>query len=189
MRYSHLIIALMVCVASGYAVELGVWLEMRDGLIAFLGLISAALLQLIPVTTNFLVNDEITPEEAGRLSRALERQQNFWVGMLAVNVLTVVTLVLGTLFKNSLVVNFPRIGVVDLSFIVSGLIGALLAFVLMRLLSVLGGVLSLQKLRAALVMDASKRRAARRAEEFERKLSPPPDMTPSDYGRVISPPH
>lgn len=189
MKYSHPIIALSIGVASGYMVELSVWIGMRDGLIAFLGLLSAALLQLIPVTTNFLAGDELTPDEAERLSRALQRQQNFWVGMLAVNVITVVVLVLGTLLKNVLVVQIPRVGAIDLSVILSGLTGGLLAFVLLRLTSVLGGVLSLQRLRASLVMAAAKRRAARKAEEIQSQMSPLPDMVPADYGRIISRPH
>ncbi|WP_341667343.1 hypothetical protein [Alcaligenes sp. SDU_A2] len=189
MKYLHLFIVLSISVASGYLVDLSVWLGMRDGLIAFLGLISAALLQLIPVTTNFLSGDDLTPDEADRLSRALQRQQSFWVGMLAVNVLTVVALVLGTLLKNALVFQFPRVGTIDFSFVFSGLISGLLGFVLIRLISVLGGVLSLQRLRTALVMAAAKRRAAQKAEEIQKKMSPPADIVPTTYGQIIPPPH
>ncbi|KAA1283888.1 hypothetical protein [Alcaligenes faecalis] len=189
MKYAHPIIALLICVASGYAVDLSAWLGMRDGLIAFLGLISAALLQLIPVTTNFLAGDELTPDEAGKLSEALQRQQNFWVGMLAVNVLTVVTLVLSTLMQSVLIVHVERLGIINFSFVFSGLIGGLLAFVLLRLVSLLGGVLSLQRLRTSLVMAAANRRAAIKAEEIQRQLTPSPHMVPSEYGRVIQPPH
>ncbi|MGS1116856.1 hypothetical protein [Castellaniella sp. UC4442_H9] len=162
---------------------------MRDGLIAFLGLTSAALLQLIPVTTNFLSGDELTVVEADKLSSALQRQQNFWVGMLAVNVITVTVLVLATLLEKALVVQIPHLGEVDFSVVFSGLVGGLLAFILMRLISVLEGVLSLQRIRTSLVIDAAKRRAARKAEEIQRQLAAPVNIVPSDYGRVIRPPH
>lgn len=187
MKYSHIYISLIAGAASGYAVDLSVWLLMRDGLIAFMGLISAALLQLIPVTTNFLANDELTPDEARSFSGALREQQNFWVGMLSVSVTTVIVLVLSTIL-NPAIANIPQVGDVDFSWVLSGLIGGLLSFVLALLVLALRGVLSLQRLRSVLVIAAADRRARESAEKTNNLMTPPKDIVPADYGKVIQPP-
>lgn len=187
MKYLHPVLAAISCVAIGYAVDLSSWLDMKDGLLAFLGLISAALLQLIPVTTNFLASEELTPAEAEELTRSLKRQQNFWVGMFAVNVSTVATIVVAAIVKARLIWEIPRVGLVDMSPVFSAIIGGLLVFLVLRLVSVLGGVLSLQNLRSRLVIDAAKRRAANKAEEIQREMTPPADITQSGYGQIIRP--
>ncbi len=187
MKYLHPILAAISCVVIGYTVDLSSWLEMKDGLLAFLGLISAALLQLIPVTTNFLTSEELTPAEAEELTRSLGRQQNFWVGMFAVNGLTVATIVVAAIVKTRLIWEIPGFGVLDMSPVFSGVIGGLLVFLGLRLVPVLGGVLSLQNLRSRLVIDAAKRRAADKAEKIQRDMAPPADLTPPDYGKIIRP--
>ncbi|MNU43066.1 hypothetical protein D3C71_318420 [compost metagenome] len=181
-------VAIGVGLAAGRWVGLPAWLSINDGLLAFFGLLAAALFQVIPITANFLQADDLTPEEARRLCGALERQQKFWIGMLAATVLAFTTVVLASLAKDWLVVDLYKVGRVDLSPGASFLIGSSVCFLLLRMVSVLNGVLSLQRLRSALVLSAAKRRAAAKAEKIQQELSPARSIVPSDYGSIQAPP-
>lgn len=68
MKWVGLLLPLLAAFAGWQWVPLVLWIDMNQGLLAFLGLIAAALVQVIPVTANFLQSDELTPEEARRLS-------------------------------------------------------------------------------------------------------------------------
>lgn len=182
----------LVAIAAGFAagrwVGLSAWLSINDGLLAFFGLLAAALFQVIPITANFLQSDELTPEEARHLSSALERQQKFWIGMLGATVTAFALVVSASLAKNRMVWDVPVAGTTDFSPLASFLIGASLSFLLLRMVSVLNGVLSLQRLRSTLVVSAAKRRAAAKAEQIQQQLAPTGNIVPADYGSIQPPP-
>ncbi len=182
------LVSIVAGLAAGRWVGLPAWLSINDGLLAFFGLLAAALFQVIPITANFLQADDLTPEEARRLCGALERQQKFWIGMLASTVLAFTVVVLASLAKNRLIVDFYKVGQIDLSPGGSFLIGSSLCFLLLRMVSVLNGVLSLQRLRSALVLSAAKRRAAAKAEKIQQDMEPRRSIVPDDYGAIQTPP-
>lgn len=182
------LVSVVAGLAAGRWVGLPAWLSINDGLLAFFGLLAAALFQVIPITANFLQADDLTPEEARRLCSALERQQKFWIGMLASTVLAFTVVVLASLAKNRLLVDVYKIGEIDLSPVASFLIGGSLCFLLLRMVSVLNGVLSLQRLRSALVLSAAKRRASAAAEKIQQEMLPSRSIVPADYGAIQAPP-
>lgn len=182
------LVSIVAGLAAGRWVGLPAWLSINDGLLAFFGLLAAALFQVIPITANFLQADDLTPEEARRLCGALERQQKFWIGMLASTVLAFTVVVLASLAKNRLIVDLYKVGQIDFSPVGSFLIGSSLCFLLLRMVSVLNGVLSLQRLRSALVLSAAKRRAAAKAEKIQQDIGPRRSIVPDDYGAIQPPP-
>lgn len=182
------LVAIVAGLAAGRWIGLPAWLSINDGLLAFFGLLAAALFQVIPITANFLQADELTLEEARHLCTALERQQKFWIGMLGATVTTFAFVVAASLAKNRMVWDLPKVGATDFSPFASFLIGASLCFLLLRMISVLDGVLSLQRLRSALVLSAAKRRAVVKAEQVQQQHNLSGNIVPADYGSIQQPP-
>ncbi|WP_144022280.1 hypothetical protein [Caballeronia sordidicola] len=162
---------------------------MNQGLLAFLGLVAAALVQVIPVTANFLQSDDLTPEEAIRLSRGLRTQQRYWLGLLASVIFAFVIVVIASVLKERTVVTIWHERTVDISSAASLIICASITFVVVKLTGLFAGVISLQILREELVINSAKRRAADRAEVAQRAVDLPAVITPEGYGRIIQPPH
>ena len=70
-----LLLTIVAAVCAYLWMPLASFIGIKDGLIAYLGFLSAAVIQVIPVTANFLQGDDLKPEETRRLNRQLERQQ------------------------------------------------------------------------------------------------------------------
>lgn len=175
--------------ACWWLAPLSAWGEIAEGLLAFFGLLVAAIVQIIPVTTNFLQADNLTIDEAKRLSKALEDQQKYWVALLILSVAAAALIIAGKLIKPEIPnsIDFGMFSValaIPFSSIASGMIGAAVCFALVRIYGIVPGVISLQKLRSDLVLNAAKRAQAKRVEEETEKLQPLPPIVNHDYGRV-----
>lgn len=170
---------------------LSVWVSINQGLIAFLGLLTAALIQVIPVTANFLQADHLYPTEAQRLSSALEKQQKFWLGLLAATFATFVLVIIASAIPAKASVGFtvPVWGAysIDVGRIASAILALAVSFLMARVGSVLLGVMSLQRLRSDLVIIGAKRRAAAEAEKQMQAAILPQHIVPPDYGKIIRP--
>lgn len=174
-------------------VELTTWQGMAEGLVAFLGLLSAALIQVMPVTANFIQSDRLTPEEARRLSRQLLAQQRYWLGLLGFAVADFVVVVLAKVLPSSWAFVAPAfLGGASINFpsgpCASFCVGALTTLVIVKMGGIFQGVLSLQILRNDLVVSAAERAAAEKIQEATTGVSeatPPAVTLPSEYGRIL----
>jgi hypothetical protein len=175
---------------------LAVWADLSQGLIAFLGLLCAALVQVIPITANFLQADHLYPEEAVRLSQALERQQRFWLGLLAAAIIAFVLVLISSAVPSTASLTVPLKWTTEpVSISVARIMSAMLAFtvsfVVLNIGAVIFGVLSLQKLRTQLVIMAAKRRvAAEVAQQMQHATvatTTVDRVVPDDYGSIVRP--
>lgn len=152
-----------------------VYSSSSDGLLIFLGLLVAALVQVIPVTANFLQSDYLTEDEATKLVNALETQQKYWLGLLAVTASTCILLVAGKLIEEqslSTVISVKEISVtLNLNQLLSCITSSLLYLIIVKGLGFFPGVLSLQKLRGELAISAAKRRRIEKEEEIKRQVT------------------
>lgn len=162
---------------------------MNQGLLAFLGLIAAALVQVIPVTANFLQSDELTPEEARRLSQGLRKQQHYWLGLLASVIAAFVLIVIASVLKGRTTFSPFNWQKIDIAPAVSMLVSSAITFVVVKILGLFSGILSLQRLREDLVINSAKRRAAEKIEAAQKSAPFPGRITPDDYGSIVQPPH
>ena len=189
MKWAAGLLVPSIAAAIGWQwVPLGLWIDMNQGLLAFLGLIAAALIQVIPVTANFLQSDELTPDEAARLSRGLRRQQHYWLGLLASVIVAFVLVVIASVLKDRTTLTFHSGKKVDIAPFASLLLSASVTFVVVKFAGLFGGILSLHRLREELVLNAAKRRAAEKVEAAQKSLPFPTKITPDDYGTIIHPP-
>lgn len=164
------------------------WGKLDQGLLVFLGLLVAALVQVIPVTANFLQSDQITTDEARRLTAALEEQQKYWLGLLGVSVITAMLLIVDNFAKGLLEFNLPGYGQVLLDPLLSSITAAFVALVAVKTFGFFPGVQSLQRLRSELVIEAAIRRERGTIEKPPAVSKPlPASVVPDDYGRIAAP--
>jgi hypothetical protein len=190
MKWVGLLLPAAVAILAFLEVPIGVWIDMNQGLLAFLGLLAAALIQVIPVTANFLQSDRLTPTEAVRLSRQLSKQQRYWVGLLISAIAVFALIVVVSVLKDRTLWSMGPLGNRDVGPVFSGLVAFGVSFVLLKMTAIVGGVMSLQVLRNELVLNAANRAAAEEAErvsERQRSIPLENDMTPADYGSIVLP--
>lgn len=168
------------------------WFDMKEGLIAFLGFLAASLVQVMPLTANFLQSDKLTPSEATRLTASLTRQQHYWIGLLTSTIVAMVIVIVGAALKQrvaDLPVLFRHPLFLDISWsaVLTFLVVSTVSFVLAKMLGLFEGMLSLHRLRAELVIAGAKREAETRAAVLREEAIIPSSIVPSDYGRVVRP--
>lgn len=184
---------LLLALGSMWLVPYKIWGDITEGLLVFFGLLVAALVQVIPVTANFLQSDNLTLEEAKQFTGALERQQKYWLGLLGVSVVTCIALIVGkALPEQALSFSFSIREMTfepSLQSAFSGLIASLVGLAIVKTFGFFPGVMSLQKLRGELVVNAAKRRLAEKVEQEAAARDPVRPFVDSNYGKIISPPH
>lgn len=186
------IVPVLLGLVAAQWTTLGFWIDMKEGLIAFLGFLAASLVQVMPITANFLQSDRLTPNEAKRLTVSLTNQQHYWIGLLSVTIFAMVLVIVGAalkgrvenvapIFRHSLFIE------ISWSAVVTFLIAASVSFVLVKMLGLFEGMMSLHRLRGELVLNAAKREASEKAEAIQKNVEVPVSIVPRDYGRVLHP--
>lgn len=187
-----LLIPPLVGVAAAWGTPLALWYDMKEGLIAFLGFLAAALVQVMPITANFLQSDKLTPTEAEKLLASLTRQQHYWIGLLTATIVTLVVVIVGVALKDrveGLQLLFEHRLFMDISWgaVVVFFVASSLSFVLVKMLGLFDGLLSLHHLRGELVINSAKRDAAEKATKLQQSIDLNGQITPEGYGQIIRP--
>jgi hypothetical protein len=187
-----LLIPPLVGVAAAWGTPLALWYDMKEGLIAFLGFLAAALVQVMPITANFLQSDKLTPTEAEKLLASLTRQQHYWIGLLTATIVTLVVVIVGVALKGrveDLQPLFEHRLFMDISWgaVVVFFVASSLSFVLVKMLGLFDGLLSLHHLRGELVINSAKRDAAEKATKLQQSIDLNGQITPEGYGQIIRP--
>lgn len=180
-------IPLLLGVAAAIWTPLSLWYDMKEGLIAFLGFLAASLVQVMPLTANFLQSDKLTPVEAERLTASLTKQQRYWMGLLSATIAAMVIVIIGVAIKDRAVVGVLWHWSIDWSSVVSFFIVTSVSFVLIKMLGLFEGMMSLHHLRGELVLNAAKRNAAEKIAAFQNESVVTNPIVPEDYGRITHP--
>lgn len=184
MKWMSILVPLTLSALAYRWVPIMVLYDMNQGLLAFLGLLAAAIVQVIPVTANFLQSDRLTPTEARRLSKQLSAQQKYWVGLLVSTVIAFAVIVVVSVLKER-----TEVAAYGYSFSIGPTFSALvvfcLVFLVMRLPQIVRGVLSLQELRSELVLNAALRNAAEEVRERQAQEIIPGNVVSQDYGAIV----
>lgn len=194
MKWISAALPLLLGAAAFKWTPLQVWIDMNQGLIAFLGFLCAALIQVIPVTANFLQSDRLTPDEATKLSNSLAKQQRYWLGLLGVSIGALIIIVVVSAMKDRTLFETPAVGSlllahqINVAPLLSGLVAASVSFVLIKMIAIFPGVMSLHTLRSDLVIANAKRQAAHDAEVAQQTANLPMPLVPDNYGAFIEPP-
>lgn len=192
MKLLAVFVPVLLGMAAALWTPLSFWYEMKEGLIAFLGFLAASLVQVMPLTANFLQSDRLSPSEAERLTASLTRQQYYWIGLLAATIAAMVIVIVGAALKDrvaNLSPLFQHRLFLDISWsaIVCFFIASSISFVLMKMIGLFDGMLSLHRLRGELVINSAKRDAAEKAVSIQRETEVIAPLVPPDYGRIVRP--
>jgi len=192
MKLLALVLPVLIGVAAALWTPLAFWYDMKEGLIAFLGFLAASLVQVMPLTANFLQSDRLSPAEAVRLTSSLTKQQHYWIGLLSATIAAMVIVIVGAALKDR-VTNLPptfehRLFVeITWSAVVCFFVASSVSLVLMKIVGLFEGMLSLHRLRAELVIHGAERSAAENAKAMQEKAEVSVPLVPADYGRIVRP--
>jgi len=188
-RLIGVIVPLLAGVAAALWTPFGLWIDMKEGLIAFLGFLAASLVQVMPITANFLQSDRLSPREAERLTASLTRQQRYWMGLLSATIFAMVIVIVSAALKDkgSGVVFSTASITMTVGLFLTLLISASVSFVLVKMLGLFEGMMSLHHLRAELVLNAAKRQAAEEVAAFQRETVLDRPLVPENYGQILHP--
>ncbi len=189
-RVLGLLLPIIIGWAAAAWTPLTVWIDMKEGLIAFLGFLAASLVQVMPLTANFIQADKLEVPQAYRLTQSLTKQQNYWIGLLSATIIAlVVVIVVAAVSKQADGKNLLDHGVtITVSQALCFLEVCLLVFVVIKMFGLFGGMMSLHRLRGELVIDAAMKAAAARQREIQASVAPAQKLVPDGYGAIIQPP-
>jgi hypothetical protein len=184
------LVPIVLGVMAAHWTALDLWFDMKEGLIAFLGFLAASLVQVMPITANFLQSDRLTPNEAKRLTTSLTKQQHYWIGLLSATIFAMVVVIVGAALKTRVenvapLFQHPLFVEIRWSAVVTFFIAASVSFVLVKMLGLFEGMMSLHRLRGELVLNAAKRDASEKAEVIQKSVEVSASIVPNDYGRVL----
>ncbi|MDH1104804.1 hypothetical protein N5C55_02790 [Pseudomonas otitidis] len=182
-----LLLPLLAGIAAALYTPLSFWFDMKEGLIAFLGFLAASLMQVMPITANFIQADRLTPVDAKRIVDSLTKQQHYWIGLLSATIAALLVIVICSALKAPLEKIGGEWKGLPLTSVCCFFIAALFSFVLLKMIGLFKGMLSLHTLRAELVIDAANKAAAERKAQIQARAGKIPALTPENYGKVIEP--
>lgn len=185
-------VPVLLGLAAARWTSLSLWYDMKEGLIAFLGFLAASLVQVMPLTANFLQADRLNPAEAVRLTASLTKQQHYWVGLLSATVAAMVIVIVGSAIKDrvgsfALIFEHAWAWNVSWSQVVVWVVASSVGFVLTKMLGLIEGMLSLHRLRGELVINTAKRNAAEQISAMQRDAVIETPLVPPDYGQIARP--
>lgn len=183
-----LLIPFLAGVAAAYYTPLSLWFDMKEGLIAFLGFVAASLMQVMPITANFVQADRLNPSEARKIVDSLTRQQHYWIGLLSATIAALLVVIVSSALKAPLEKLPGEWHGFTYSSICCFFIAALFSFVLIKMLGLFEGMLSLHNLRAELVLESANRSASEKKAAIKASAGSPKPMLPDGYGAIVDQP-
>lgn len=192
MKLLAVFVPVLLGMAAALWTPITLWYDMKEGLIAFLGFLAASLMQVMPLTANFLQSDRLSTSEAVRLTRSLTNQQHYWIGLLSATIAAMVIVIVGAALNDhviNLAPTFQHRWFLDISWaaVVCFFIASSVSFVLMKMIGLFEGMLSLHRLRAELVIAGAKRDDAVKAAAIHKEAEVTMPLVPPDYGRIVRP--
>lgn len=187
-RLISIVVPIILGAAAALYTPLSLWLSMKEGFIAFLGLITASLMQVMPLTANFIQSDKLTPVNARRLVESLTRQQYYWIGLLAATISTLVVIIASAAispYLSELCFNWHGLKP-ESAF--SFFIASLMSFVLIKTMGLFEGMLSLHNLRSELVLEAAEKAAKKKKDDIQARAGKLTTKLPDGYGKIVDHP-
>jgi hypothetical protein len=180
--------AALLAVVGGFFLPHNAVKDITTELIAFFSIQSAVILPAMIFTAGILKPDGLELEDAERYHKALKAQMLFWVALLGLDFVAVVSLIAGKALDWNLVLPMPeRFQPIDLGWILPIILyfsGSLAVF---RTIPFVRGVLSLLDVNSDMTVKAINRRNKIESAEKKAQADPRPMTLPKDYGKIIEP--
>lgn len=157
-------------------------------LIAFFSIQSAVILPAMIFTAGILKPDGLELDDAERYHKALKAQMLFWVALLALDFVAVVSLIAGKALDWTLVISVhENQRLINLGWFVPAIFyfsGSLAVF---RTIPFVRGVISLLDVNSDMTLKAISRRNKIENAEKKKKSDPRSMILPEGYGKVVIP--
>lgn len=171
------------------AVMAALWLKptviesITTELIAFFAIQSAIILPAMIFTAGLLRGDGLTAAEVNRLQNALRQQMYFWVTLLGLDVVAVITLIIGKAANWNWKVTVLHWSS-DLGWVMLAIAVFTATLAILRMLPFVQGVISLLDLNGWLAIKTIEARDDEK-ERTDEQAPAPPFERPSGYGRIL----
>lgn len=180
--------ATLLAVVGAYFLPHDAVKDITTELIAFFSIQSAVILPAMIFTAGILKPDGLELEDAERYHKALKAQMLFWVALLGLDFVAVVSLIAGKALGWELILPMPeRFQPVDLGWFLPAILyfsGSLAVF---RTIPFVRGVLSLLDVNSDMTVKAITRRNKIENTERKAQADPTPMALPEGYGKVVTP--
>lgn len=187
-RWDFLVAAVLAAIGA-YFLPYDAVKDVTTELIAFFSIQSAVILPAMIFTAGILKPDGLELEEAGRYHRALKAQMLFWVALLGLDFVAIVSLIAGKAIGWALMLPIRApYGPIDLGWLLPSVLYFSGSLAIFRTVPFVRGVLSLLDLNSDMTEKSIIRRNRLEAADKKSKADPKPMWLPKDYGRVIEGP-
>jgi hypothetical protein len=178
--------AIAVAMAGAYFLPDDAFKDITTELIAFFSIQSAVILPAMIFTAGILKPDGLELEQAQKYHKALKEQMLFWVVLLALDFVAVVSLIVGKALGWELILAFPwRSDPVDLGWILSSILLFAGSLAIFRTVPFVRGVLSLLDLNSDMAQKAIKRRNRLERDDQKVRSDLRPMSLPLGYGAIL----
>jgi len=181
-----LIVTPAAAVLSAALVGIGTWDKTKTGLLTALSVIAAAALVRLARGLPFSNPDHFEPDEVEQVTSAVKQLARSLRAFLGVALCAMVLLILAEPLENLISkLWLAPAAKTALTQSLSGIVGASLAYVLVRIWQIVGSDLSLLDKQANFMVRAVNRKARARDEEKAERDGLPAFKTPEGYGRRL----
>ena len=182
------LIAVIFSAIGAYFLPSNAVKDITTELIAFFSIQSAVILPAMIFTAGILKPDGLELADAQRYHKALKSQMLFWIALLGLDFIAIVTLIAGKALAWTLTVPIPgRLEPVNLGWLIPSLLYFSGILAILRTIPFVRGVLSLLDLNSDMTQKAISRRNRLEAAEKRAQADPRPMAVPEGYGTVVKP--
>lgn len=172
---------------SAAAIGVPTWDASKQALLVSMSVIAAGVLVRLARGLPFTNADQFTVEEIRKLTAAMDRILRSLRLLVIIVLATMVFLVIANPLDGYLNSNVPRVWSISTR-VTSGISGALISYIFIRMFQVIQGDYDLSKLQAKILIQSVERR---QAADFERQEAASSSSgsgsfrNPSSYGRIV----
>lgn len=179
------LVALGIACLFGFFVSHSVWEKISTELITFFGIQAAAVLPAMIFAAGLLRPQGLTLEEVRRYRSALERQMVFWITVLALDVISALLIIIGKAADWNLIISIPHVvNWLDVSGLFSAVTAFLVTLTCLRMIPMVKGISSLQKLNSEMTEQAIIKEHAGGNAYRDQRQPVAPFKKPEGYGRI-----
>ena len=183
-KYGETVVAVVIASAISYFAAATLLQNVTSELITFLGIQAAAILPAMIFAAGLLRPATLKLSEAKKYNNAIQSQMHFWITLLVVDILAVITVLVAKTMDWQAFVVMPSLSIDwNISWVFNFAILSLLFIAITRIRGFVVGILSLVKLNAKMLEGAILARESNDAEELVQ--SSKPFKAAKDFGKEV----
>jgi len=181
---THLLVPVVGAVVAALMVSVDFWDTSKASILTALSVIGAGVLVRLARGLPFTNADQFEVEEARKISSAIKQSIRALRILIIIILATMVSLVICKGVLSEFLILWPKAGSAPAS-VISGIVGLLLSYILIRIAAVIQGDVGLVDLQSEYFVKAVERKQAERFEKSTSRSSETLPANPPSYGKII----